>query len=456
MRKYLIAGFLFFSGCSFSQQQTYDMFRFTAPKKWVKKVQENNLIFSVTDSRAHTWAQIDIVKSTASKGSMEADFESEWKSLVTDRYGVAGEPLEIDTQSYNGWKVWSGLGKFVFNNDTSSVLLSTFSNGIRCASFILLSNTTSYGKILEEFVGSVTLVAPPTQQAAVSETSPQQHVPSVPVATGFQFNTTNFDDGWVSVVKEDWVEATKGNIKVLLHYPREEDKKYYTQYSEQVSVFWNLLVAPRYSNLRHYYTPTYMTSSQPGYFAAGLLTDNATGKDVWVALFSKEKSGWIEIITPDKKTFVDNFGVDEPQQYFGDWDRLSALSALNKFAVGEKDLEGEWSNNFFGSTSYYNVYSGIYAGSTTFTSNVTYQFSKNKTYNWHLAMGNGATGSTTRVDQAKASGKWKMLNNWQLWCSEIEREQKTYNVYFSCIKGGRVLWMQDISYGSYTAYGKIK
>ena len=36
----------------------------------------------------------------------------------------------------------------------------------------------------------------------------------------FAFTSTNFDDGWQSTAKEDWVEVTKDNIKVLLHYPK--------------------------------------------------------------------------------------------------------------------------------------------------------------------------------------------------------------------------------------------
>ena len=70
-------------------------------------------------------------------------------------------------------------------------------------------------------------------------------------------------------------------------------------------------------------------------------------------------------------------------------------------------------------------------------------------------MGKSATGSLMNVDQAKANGTWKLLGNWQIWCSKIEGKPKTYNAYFSCVKGGRILWLQDIEYGSFTAYGKI-
>lgn len=447
--------FLLVQCSSKAQQQTFDIFTFTPPQKWTKSSKENSLLFAITNNSQRTWAQIDMLKKTASLGTAEADFKSEWQELVVKRYGVNSEPLSIDTQTYQGWKLYTGLGKFVFNKDTASVLLNTYSDGVNCASFLLLSNTTAYGNVMDEFVASLNLSAPETAQQQTTAAEPVQTTHSTASNDGYQFNTSNFDDGWTSVVKEDWVEATKGSIKVLLHYPRAEDSKYYSQYDEHVNVFWNLLVAPRYSNLRQYQTPGYNHSSEPGLFAAGLLNDNSTRKDVWVVLFSKGKSGWIEVIAPDKKSFVQAFGIDNPDRYFSNWDPLLRLTGMNRFAVGENDLVGKWSNEFSGSTAYYNTYTGLYTGSTTYASRVNYVFQKNKTYSWDLAMGSGATGTTMKVDQAKAKGTWKLLSNWQLWCSEIERRSVTYNVYFSCIKGARILWLQDVSYGSYTAYGKI-
>nr|WP_294902854.1 hypothetical protein [uncultured Lacibacter sp.] len=447
---------LLFTQCSAkAQQQTFDIFTFTPPQKWSKSSKENSLLFAITNNSQRTWAQIDMLKKTASLGTAEADFKSEWQELVVKRYGVTGEPLAIDTQTYQGWKLYTGLGKFVFNKDTSSVLLNTFSDGINCASFLLLSNTTAYGNVMDEFVASLNLSAPGTTQQQTTPVEPVQTTHSAPSNDGYQYNTSNFDDGWTSVVKEDWVEATKGNIKVLLHYPRAEDNKYYSQYTEHVNVFWNLLVAPRYSNLREYQTPGYNHSSEPGLYAAGLLNDNATKKDVWVALFSKGKTGWIEVIAPDKATFVQMFGIDNPGTYFYEWGPLVNLAGMNKFAVGENDLVGKWSSQFYGSTAYYNVNTGVYAGSSSVASGVTYLFKANKTYQWDLGMATNSMSTGSRTDVAKASGTWKVLNNWQIWCSDIERRPVTYNAYFSCIKGARILWLQDVSYGSYTAYGRI-
>jgi hypothetical protein len=57
--------------------------------------------------------------------------------------------------------------------------------------------------------------------------------------------------------------------------------------------------------------------------------------------------------------------------------------------------------------------------------------------------------------QVKSSGKFSVLSNWQVQFSDIEGKPKKYDAYFSCIKGARILWLQDAVYkgGGYTAYG---
>ena len=454
MKKILCAFMLLVTSPGYAQEQNFDMFRFSPPKGWKKQAMENATWYSTTNNATQTWCQLMLVRSTVSKGSAAADFESEWKQLVVDaykEYGIADLPLEQEMNTMNGWEQRNAMGKFLFNKDTATVVLITFSDGQRCGSIKILTNSKSYGKEIGDFLESI-------QPQSSAANAGKKHTPVVEsvqsVSDGYTFTTTNFDDGWTSVVKEDWVEATKNNVKVLLHYPRAENSKYYSNREEERRLFWDLLVAPRYSNLRQFEDwPSNLPET--AYFSGGFLTDNTTGKEVWVTLFSKGKSGWIEIITPDKNTFVQTFGIRDPHFYYTDWEPLLKLSGFNRFAVGEKDLTGKWSNEFQGSTNYYNLYTGLYTGSNTFASRQHFEFRENKTYHWDLVIANGGAGSVMKVDQTKASGTWKMANNWQVWFSEIERSQKTYNAYFSCFKGGRILWLQDVSYGSYTAYGKI-
>lgn len=441
------------------QQHKHDILTFTPPAGWKETKLENTIGFSTTDNAKGTWAQISIITSTASKGSIESDFESEWNELAVKPYTVSAKPTEIEKQVFNGWDLWTGLGQFTFNNQKANLLLSTFSNSQRCISFIIMSNTTQFGPAFDKFTESIQITPagnPPT--TTVGEVQPATQVPdpkmevTPPLADGFKFNTTNFDDGWTSMVKEDWVEATKGNIKVLLHYPRKEDSEYISQQVDKTRLFWNLLVAPRYVNPTEFFLYEYNNDFEPGHFASAYLVDK-DGKRQFVALFSKGKSGWIEVITPEKATFINNFGVDHPDSWFGNWEPLFNLSRLNRFAVAGSDLPGKWSSDFSGSQQYYSSTTGLYVGYTANSGRTVFVFHSNGTYDWDIGTANTVNGQT-QVQTAKSSGTYTMKGNWQIACSKIENRAKTYDAYFSCIKGGRILWLQDVDYGGYTAFGK--
>lgn len=272
------------------------------------------------------------------------------------------------------------------------------------------------------------------------------------INTGFAFSTTNFDDGWTSTVQENWVEVTKGNIRVLLHYPREEEKKYISQHDERTRFFWDLIVAPRYTSLANFELLNYNYSSEPAYYAAGDVTE-PSGNKVYVTLFSKARSGWIEVITPDKNTFVNTFNISKPDAYFSDWEPLSHLASYNKFAVGANDLVGKWTTQFTSSMALYNVYTGIYAGASNYASAQSFSFSGNKKYHWKLATMKG-NAAGTNTERTESDGVWQLSGNWLLSCSDIGKFAKKYNVYFSCIKGARILHMEDTGYPGYTSFGK--
>ncbi|HEX7905276.1 MAG TPA: hypothetical protein VF487_15495, partial [Chitinophagaceae bacterium] len=69
---------------------------------------------------------------------------------------------------------------------------------------------------------------------------------------------------------------------------------------------------------------------------------------------------------------------------------------------------------------------------------------------------NGTVGNTKYVD-VKSSGKFSVLNNWQISFSDIEGKPKKYDAYFACTKGARLLMMNDAENpgsGIFQAYGK--
>ncbi len=67
-------------------------------------------------------------------------------------------------------------------------------------------------------------------------------------------------------------------------------------------------------------------------------------------------------------------------------------------------------------------------------------------YQWDLGVASGAVGNI-KFQSVKSGGDFSMANNWQISFSDIEGKPRTYDVYFSCIKGVRILWIDDKAFG---------
>ncbi|MFN8253377.1 MAG: hypothetical protein U0V75_16025 [Ferruginibacter sp.] len=304
------------------------------------------------------------------------------------------------------------------------------------------------------------LPPPPPQPDQQTQNQTQETIttPSPAVSSSFKFSTTNFDDGWNATEQSDWVEVTKGSIKVLLHYPK-EGTVFPADPEPLTNAAWNILVAPRYSSLRNYRT-AYITTYNRPYLGMGYATEIASGREMFVLLF-RQGGIWIEFVTPDKNTFIQQYKFDpETIRWDSESDLmipLANMTVYNKFAVAASDFKGKWSSDFTGIQQLYNVYTGNYAGMHVNQSNEEFVFSGNS-YNWKLLVVNGMVGNS-QFNQVKSSGTFSVPNNWQLQCSKIENGPKLYNAFWSCIKGARILNLLDTKYpgsGIYTQYGLAK
>jgi hypothetical protein len=104
-------------------------------------------------------------------------------------------------------------------------------------------------------------------------------------------------------------------------------------------------------------------------------------------------------------------------------------------------------------TQYVNAYTGASAGADTHASSQKFEFGPGNTYKWDIGVASGFVGNI-KFQSAKSSGKFVVVTPWQIKFSEMEGKPKTYDAYFSCAKGARLLWLSDVSYPGYSAYGK--
>ena len=484
--KYFFIFFLFCSTRLLAQEQTYDIVTFTLPDGW-SKGEENNAAIQYVKKEGTKWAQIAIYKNTTSLGTPEADFDSEWEKLAATPYQITALPIKTAAETVFGdWKKTSGTGKWMFNGKEVITTVTTYTGYGACVSILCNRSDKKFAPAYDQLLSTIRLqsgntvaVQDPVPPPPADNGNEQTISNTQPVATGYKFNTTNFDDGWTSTIQEDWVQVEKGSIKTMIHYPK-EGTIFPSDPEPLIKAAWNILVAPRYSNLSNFNARYIETYNRP-YFGTGYATENSTGQSVFIVLF-RRGGGWIEVMAPDNASFTREFGFNPESivwgkltEYSGGWvvtnsagttinadpeifNKLDNMTTYNKFAVAASDLAGtgKWNAGFSSNTYYANYYTGNYAGMNTYTSSQWFDFKSGQQYHWELVAANTFNGQTN-VAQAKSDGNFSSVNDWQLNFSNIEQRSKTYDAYFTATKGGRVLWLNDANApgsGIFTGYSK--
>jgi hypothetical protein len=454
MKKICFLFFLIpFTQVTFAQKEKIDIISYTPPKGWKKEVKNSVISYTIVNKQKKTWCQLGVFSSTASKGSIAQDFENEWQELVVKQYKTTDAPQVTDIPEAEGWKIKSGGAKFIFNKADALAMLTTFSGYGRALSIVASTNTQDYITDIQNLIASIELSKPDTTVTVVNNT-PLKNTATPATKGSFAFTTTNFDDGWISTVQEDWVQVTKGSIKILIHYPNAKADAYNSVLKDGDYNAWNTLVAPRYSNMSNFEWKS-IQSWQSITFVEADATETATGKKVHIVLFKEHYSNgsgaYLEFITDTKAGYENEFGAYRQESY--GWEKTANMQFRNKFAVAASDLNGTWTNNFTGMTQYVNAYTGASAGADTHASSQKFIFGENSTYKWDIAVANGFVGNI-KFQSAKSNGKYTMPGAWQIHFSEMEGKPKTYDAYFSCVKGSRLLWLSDVTYPGYSAYGK--
>ncbi len=148
-------------GDLFAQKETFDIINYTPPAGWTKEVTQNVISYIITNNN-NSWCRIGIIKSTISKGSIEADFESEWQDLIVKNYSPTEAPQLTDITETDGWRIKAGVTKFVFNKSGAIAMLTTTSGYSRCASIVATTNNQEYLKDVQALLSSVDFNKPMT------------------------------------------------------------------------------------------------------------------------------------------------------------------------------------------------------------------------------------------------------------------------------------------------------
>ena len=434
-------------GNAFAQKETFDLTTYTAPKAWKKQSTKNAIQFTKEDAAKGTYCMITMYMTIPGTASPKENFDLGWTSIVKEMVTVSTAPEMQPSATKNGWEVQSGYAPFESDGNKGVALLVTSSGYQKMVNILILTNTDVYKKGVTAFLTSVQFNQPSTGQEKNVQpaTDPIKLKPitTTAKADGFAFTTTNFDDGWTSTVQADWVQVVKSNIKVLIHYPNKKADAYNSVLLNGLKNAWDILVAPRYSSASNFeFKP--ITGWQSIEFAEADMVEKTTGKTVHVVLFKMNYSNgngkYLEFITTNKNSFEQEFGTYH--QTTSGWEKMEGMANYNKFAVAASDLAGKWTSDFSGAIQYVNAYTGFDAGMDTHASNENFQMGSGNSYKWDLGVASGQVGNI-KFQSRKSNGKFSMTGNWQVNFSDIEGRPRTYNVYFSCIKGLRILWLDN-------------
>jgi hypothetical protein len=362
------------------------------------------------------------------------------KTLVT----VTDPPQMLAPSKEDGWELQSGSATFESDGSKGVAILATVSGYQRMINLVVLTNTATYEKEISDFTESMNFKKPVVTagKKIIPAVKPTPDMPT-PKASGFTFTTTNFDDGWTSTVKEDWVEVSKGNIKVLLHFPNKKADAYNSVLKESDYTAWNTLVAPRYSNLQNFAWRT-IQSWQSISFVEADATENATGKKVHIVLFKKHYSNgtgrYLEFVTDSKGAYENEFGAYHNTEF--DWDKTANMQYRNKFSVAPNDIIGKWSTTDYASISYYYVNTGGLAGTTATTTADEFTFLPGDSYKSQHSGASGMVGNMKFSNQ-EYKGK-STVTNWNITLTNrFQGATEKYDSYFEVVKGGRALILKD-------------
>lgn len=452
--------FLLFGKSVFCQtEERFDIASYAIPAGWVKETGNDFVAYTIVNNSTSEYARILVFKSLPGTGKVETDFDTEWQELVQLNY-KPGEFTNASVSEYkDGWTSKIGVAPFQYQNKNHAAILLTLAKEQTKMSSVFISNTVKYQADFENFGSSLNfgnsaskgnqqMTNNPNKSSAAipPEKQEKSQVPPASFSGNFQYSTSNFDDGWVATIQNDWVLVGKGNSRVYLYYavPYNSDNFSGTGVMDR-DYYWDNYIAKQFSTTTKQYNDAgeFISSLKPKY-VEGWGVDPVSGKSAFIAMTLTviPNAGKMTVASfPDEASFRQAFPKAN-DQYVSD---LTEMSRYNKFAIGQNDIFGTWQNGNTSTMQWaYETPSGYegYAGMTVASSSATFNFNTNGTYS---SIHNGATGAVGNMStyQQEYKGNYN-VSNWQITATNrYEGKTDNFSASFTAIRGGRILKLNN-------------
>lgn len=446
MKKLFTCCFIFVGLLGHSQtNENFDIASFVAPKNWKKEIKSDVVSYTITNQANGGYCVIAVYKSLAGLGNIEKDYDKEWKELVADRFTVNSSPETETEKRKDGWLLKAGAAAIHDGKGAAIAILSVFENSGSIMSVLALTNKEEFIMSTENFISSIKF----------KKVQGAQQEPTAPVVTDkYKFTTSNFDDGWVSTVMNDYVLVEKGSNTVYLNYHVPYNASQFSGTGvRDAEYYWDTYVTKLFTVQSKQWNDGGSMALKPPYME-GYATDKRTGKPCFIGMYLVIVPNAASVVigsAPNETAFRklypkanDPFGSD-----------LAAMTRYNKFAVATADIIGKWQNGNTSTAQWYYIspsgYEG-YADMTLAATSATFNFNNNGTYS---SIHNGATGAVGNMNtfQQEYKGKYT-VSNWAVTATNrYGGKTDKFDAYFEAVRGGRILKLNN---GAGQEYSLVK
>jgi hypothetical protein len=413
MKHLLPIAFLFTTAfTAVAQAATYDIFSYAAPKGFVLRPNENFLMYEKNEGKEY--CQLFIYPVTASKGSIEKDFETYWNFFARNPSQKVGNTETTTPDSLNGWGVLFGAARGSYNNKMFVVTVTAFTKNNFSYYTASVFTDKKYMDIAQQFSSEILTDEKKLAQKANSSNTVTSSTVTINPSPASSLITTQFDDGWTSTYVGPYVTVTKGALQAWIFPVNDSLDKVNRKPEEYLEdKYWRYAVNQFFQIRNAAERPWQMSGSGNDKIFEAEAKNKQTGEEGFVAM---------RVIWNSRRAQpVIAFAATKEQMYnsvFAQYNSFEQVLPYNKFMPTPQLLQGAWQSSEAGATGSYSVAGGFQGGNAKVGFKDEFIFNAGGSYqSMHAIKQRNETTGDGYVQKYKGSytlsGTTVQLSNWR-------------------------------------------
>ncbi len=417
----------------------FDIATYALPGDWARE--ETDAAVRHTLVEGNKFCQINIFKPTASSGDVNTDFGTTWTATAAS-WKLTGEATSMTRPAIKGWSNKSGRGSFV-QGATVQATVTVYTSGNLSVSVITIGTSASCEANLAKFFASLSLAAPASNAPTAAAPSPASPAPTTAGAT----STT---DDWTSVVQHDWVQVSKGGMRVYLYFVVPYDSNLFSGTGVvDRDYYWTNYIGKQFAIESTQYRDNgeVIGGLKPRY-VEGWATDRTTRERRFVAMtlsISPNAAMLTVASAPDEASMRATF----PNANDKNVSDLTAMSRYNRFPAGASDILGTWQDGATQVAQWYDARTGANVGATFVARTSSFVFAADGTYSSEHKGATGAAVGPMSTYQQNYKGTYK-IDGWRVTATKrYKGRTDVFDAALQAVRGGWLLALTDSSRVNY-------